>query len=62
MNRVEVKANVNMSSHEYRAALFAAYEGKTKEERRTIHAAYAPIGSEIIKRELSLVQQGYIMG
>ena len=62
MNDIKVDVTAEMSSHQYRDALFTAYEGKTKEECKEIHEKYAPIGSEIRKRELSLVEQGAMMG
>ena len=54
--------NVNMTSSEARMALYAAFEGKTKEEQDSLYyEEYLPIARKIRKHELELAQQGWMM-
>ena len=54
--------NVNMTDKEAFLAYAKACDGKTKEERVGIYNEYNPVASQILKRDLELGRQGWMIG
>ena len=54
--------SVNMTDKEAFLAYAKACDGKTKEERAEIFKEYSPVASQILKRDIELGQQGWMIG